>query len=140
MHMYWPIALAVVADVAYQVASKQTPATMNPFASLTLAYLVGAVASAALYFVTSSGGNIFGEWKLANWTTIVLGLAIVGLEAGSIYMFRAGWDVSVGPMVKNAIIAIALLALGFLVYKEPVTGTKVAGIGLCLAGLWLINR
>ena len=138
--MYWPIALAVVADVAYQVASKQTPATMNPFASLTLAYLVGAVASAALYFVTSSGGNIFGEWKLANWTTIVLGLAIVGLEAGSIYMFRAGWDVSVGPMVKNAIIAIALLALGFLVYKEPVTGTKVAGIGLCLAGLWLINR
>lgn len=140
MHMYWPIALAVVADVAYQVASKQTPATMNPFASLTLAYLVGAVASAALYFVTSSGGNIFGEWKLANWTTIVLGLAIVGLEAGSIYMFRAGWDVSVGPMVKNAIIAIALLALGFLVYKEPVTGTKVAGIGLCLTGLWLINR
>ena len=140
MHMYWPIALAVVADVAYQVASKQTPATMNPFASLTLAYLVGAVASAALYFVTSSGGNIFGEWKLANWTTIVLGLAIVGLEAGSIYMFRAGWDVSVGPMVKNAIIAIALLALGFLVYKEPVTGTKVAGIGACLLGLWLINR
>ena len=138
--MYWPIALAVVADVAYQVASKQTPATMNPFASLTLAYLVGAVASAALYFVTSSGGNIFGELKLANWTTIVLGLAIVGLEAGSIYMFRAGWPVSVGPMVKNALIAIALLALGFLVYKEPVTGTKVAGIGLCLAGLWLINR
>ena len=55
-------------------------------------------------------------------------------------MFRAGWDVSVGPMVKNALIAIALLVLGFLVYKEPMTGTKVAGIGLCLAGLWLINR
>ena len=140
MHMYWPIALAVIADVAYQVASKQTPAAMNPFASLTLAYLVGAVASAAIYFMTSSGGNILGEWKLANWTTVVLGLAIVGLEAGSIYMFRAGWDVSVGPMVKNALIAIALLALGYLVYKEPLTGTKIAGVGLCLAGLWLINR
>ena len=140
MHMYWPIALAVVADVAYQVASKQTPAAMNPFASLTLAYLVGAAASAVLYLATSSGGNILGEWKMANWTTVVLGLAIVGLEAGSIYMFRAGWDVSVGPMVKNALIAIALLALGFLVYKEPVTGTKVAGIGACLLGLWLINR
>ena len=140
MHMYWPIALAVVADVAYQVASKQTPADMNPFASLTLAYLVGAAASAVLYLATSSGGNIFGEWKMANWTTVVLGLAIVGLEAGSIYMFRAGWDVSVGPMVKNALIAIALIALGFLVYKEPVTGTKVAGIGACLLGLWLINR
>ena len=140
MNMYWPIALAVVADVAYQVASKQTPATLNPFASLTLAYLVGAVASAVLYFATTWGGSIFAEWKGANWTTVVLGLAIVGLEAGSIYMFRAGWDVSVGPMVKNALIAIALLALGFFAYKEPMTATKIAGVGACLLGLWLINR
>ena len=140
MSMYWPIALAVVADVAYQLASKQTPATMNPFASLTLAYLVGAAASALLYFATSAGGSIFGEWRSANWTTLVLGIAIVGLEAGSIYMFRAGWDVSVGPMVKNAIIAVALLAVGLLVYKEPVTGTKVAGVGAIFLGLWLINR
>ena len=140
MSMYWPIALAVVADVAYQLASKQTPATMNPFASLTLAYLVGAAASAVLYLATSAGGSMLGEWKSANWTTLVLGIAIVGLEAGSIYMFRAGWDVSVGPMVKNAIIAVALLAVGLLVYKEPVTGTKVAGVGAILLGLWLINR
>ena len=140
MSMYWPIALAVVADIAYQLASKQTPATMNPFASLTLAYLVGSAASALLYFATSAGGNILGEWKSANWTTLVLGIAIVGLEAGSIYMFRAGWDVSVGPMVKNAIIAVALLAVGLFVYKEPVTGTKVAGIAAVLMGLWLINR
>ena len=140
MSMYWPIALAVVSDVAYQLASKQTPETMNPFASLTLAYLVGAVASAVLYFATSSGGGIFAEWKSVNWTTFVLGIAIVGLEAGSIYMFRAGWDMSVGPMVKNAIIAVALLAVGLFVYKEPVTGTKIAGIGSILLGLWLINR
>ena len=140
MSMYWPIALAVVADIAYQLASKQTPETMNPFASLTLAYLVGAAATAVLYLATSGGSNILGEWKSANWTTFVLGIAIVGLEAGSIYMFRAGWDVSVGPMVKNAIIAVALLAVGFFVYKEPVTGTKVAGIGSILLGLWLINR
>ncbi|MDO4797689.1 MAG: EamA family transporter [Coriobacteriales bacterium] len=140
MHMYWPIALAVVADIAYQIASKQTPTAMNPFASLTLAYLVGAAASAVIYLITNSGGSILGEWKLANWTTVMLGLAIVGLEAGSIYMFRAGWDVSVGPMVKNALIAIALLALGYLAYKEPMTGTKVAGVGACLLGLWLINR
>lgn len=140
MDMYWPIALTVVADVAYQLASRQTPTTMNPFASLTLAYLVGAAASAVLYLVTSAGGNILGEWKSANWTTLVLGIAIVGLEAGSIYMFRAGWDVSVGPMVKNAVIAVALLALGLLVYKEPVTGAKVAVVGAILLGLWLVNR
>ena len=93
-----------------------------------------------LYLVTSAGSSILGEWKSANWTTYVLGIAIVGLEAGSIYMFRAGWDVSVGPMVKNAVIAVALLAVGLFVYREPVTGTKVAGIGSILLGLWLTSR
>ncbi|MDO4503425.1 MAG: hypothetical protein Q4D06_09660 [Coriobacteriia bacterium] len=140
MQMYWPIALAVVADVAYQIASKQTPAEINPFASPTLAYLVGAAASALIYFLTNSGGNIIGEWKLANWTTVVLGIAVVGLEAGSIYMFRLGWGVSVGPLVKNALIAIALLLLGLLAYKEPITASKIAGVGACLVGLWLINK
>ena len=140
MSMYWPIALAVVADIAYQLASKGTPQTMNPFASLTLAYLVGAVASAAFYLVTSHFGDIAAEWRQANWTTLVLGLAIVGLEAGSIYMFRVGWEVSVGPVLKNAILAIALVAVGYLAYREPVTFTKLAGIGACLLGLWLLNR
>lgn len=138
--MYWPIVLAVAAGVAYQVASKSTPATLNPFASLALAYLVGAATSAAIYLVTSRGGSIVSEWRGANWSTLVLGLAVVGLEAGSIYMFRAGWDVSVGPMVKNALVAIALLALGLFAYREPLTASKVAGVGACLIGLWLTNR
>ena len=140
MNLYWPIALAVLSDIAYQLASKSTPEAMNPFASLTLAYLVGAAASALIYLVTSRAGNLFQEWRLANWTTLVLGLAIVGLEAGSIYMFRVGWEVSVGPVLKNAILAVALVAVGYLAYREPVTFTKLAGIGACLIGLWLLNR
>ncbi len=140
MNLYWPIALAVLSDIAYQLASKSTPEAMNPFASLTLAYLVGAAASALIYLLTSHAGSLFQEWRLANWTTLVLGLAIVGLEAGSIYMFRVGWEVSVGPVLKNAILAVALVAVGYLAYREPVTFTKLAGIGACLIGLWLLNR
>ncbi len=45
MSMYWPIALAVFADVFYQIAAKSTPEGLNPFASLTVTYLIGAVAS-----------------------------------------------------------------------------------------------
>lgn len=141
MSMYWPILLAVASDIAYFLASKSTPAELNPFASLMFAYLVGAAVSAGIYFVSSKGGSdLAGQLRSLNWTTVVLGLAVVGLEAGSIFMFRAGWGVSVGPMVKNAIVAVALLAVGWLVFKEPLTGTKVAGVGMCLAGLWLINR
>ena len=46
----WPIALVVLSNVVYQICAKSVPEEMNPFASLTVTYLVGAVVSAILYF------------------------------------------------------------------------------------------
>lgn len=137
--MYWPIALAVFADIFYQICSKSTPANLNPFASLTITYLVGAAISALIYFMTS-GGNLLAEWREINWTTFILGIAIVGLEAGSIYMYRAGWNMNTGYIVKALILGIALIAIGYFVYKEQFTMTKAAGIIVCLFGLYLINK
>ena len=42
IYMYWPIGLAVLAEVMYQISSKSTPQDLNPFASLTITYLIGA--------------------------------------------------------------------------------------------------
>ena len=137
--MYWPIALAVFADIFYQICSKSTPANLNPFASLTITYIVGAAISAIIYFMTS-GGNLLAEWKEINWTTFILGIAIVGLEAGSIYMYRAGWNMNTGYIVKALILGISLIAVGYFVYKEQFTMTKAAGIIVCLFGLYLINK
>ena len=138
--MYWPIALAVFADVFYQISSKSTPANLNPFASLTITYLIGAAISAVIFFITSGGQSIFAEWKEINWTTFLLGLAIVGLEAGSIYMYKAGWNMNTGYIVKALILGIVLIGVGYFVYKEQFTITKAAGIIVCLIGLFLINK
>ena len=70
----------------------------------------------------------------------MLGLAIVGLEGGSIFMYKAGWAVNSGYVVKAIIIAVALVFVGGLLYREPVTPSKIAGIALCMAGLYFINR
>ena len=137
--MYWPIALAVFADVFYQICSKSTPVSLNPFASLTITYLVGAALSALIFFMTG-GGNLLAEWKEINWTTFVLGLAIVGLEAGSIYMYRLGWNMNTGYIVKALILGIVLIGVGYFLYKEQLTMTKAAGILVCLFGLFLINK
>ena len=137
--MYWPIALAVFADVFYQICSKSTPVNLNPFASLTITYLVGAALSALIFFMTG-GGNLLAEWKEINWTTFVLGLAIVGLEAGSIYMYRLGWNMNTGYIVKALILGIVLIGVGYFLYKEQLTMTKAAGILVCLFGLFLINK
>lgn len=140
IYVFWPIALAVCSDILYQIASKSTPAAINPFASLTITYLIGAAISTAIFFVTSKGGNILHEWSNANWTMFLLGLAIVGLEAGSIYMYRVGWNINTGYIVKSCFLAAALLIVGYLLYKEQISVTKIAGIAVCMVGLFLINR
>ena len=80
----WPIALIVLSNVVYQVCTKSVPEGMNPFASLTVTYLVAALASAVLFFTLGRGGNIFAEYKKINFAPLVLGLVIVGLEVGVI--------------------------------------------------------
>ena len=139
IYMFWPILLAVFADVFYQISAKSTPQTLNPFASLTLTYLVAAAVSLAVFFITG-GHNLPGEMKNINWTTIVLGLAVVGLEAGSIYMYKLGWNINTGYIVKSIILSIALIGVGYFVYNESFSMTKAAGIAACLLGLFLLNR
>lgn len=80
------------------------------------------------------------ELKNINWSAFALGLAIVGLEAGSIYMYKVGWNINTGYMVKSIILACALIAVGYFVYKEAFTLNKAAGIAACLLGLYLINK
>ena len=140
MSMVWPIALLVGADVFYQICAKSTPETLDPFASLTITYLVGAGICFILYEVIGKGGNIIQEWHGVNWTAFILGVAIVGLEVGSIFMYRTGWNLNTGYMVKAIILAMMLVFVGYLLYKEPITATKIAGVCVCLAGLFLINK
>ena len=140
MSLYWPIVLAVCADIVYQISAKSTPETLNPFASLTITYLIGAAISLGIFYITSAGGNFIAELKQINWTAFALGLAIVGLEAGSIYMYKVGWNMNTGYLVKSIILALALIVVGYILYKEQVSGTKIAGIAVCLLGLFLINK
>ena len=140
MNFYWPIILIVVSNVFYHICSKSTPQDINPFASLTVTYLVGAAVSAVLFFVLNPGQNLLAQYKQINWTTWILGIAIVGLEAGSLYMYKVGWSISTGQLVHSAILAICLIFVGYLLYKEAITPTKLVGIVLCLVGLFFINR
>lgn len=140
MQMYWPIILIVVSNIVYHVCSKSTPGDLNPFASLTVTYTVGAVVSAIAFFIQNPGENLWLQYKHINWTAFLLGLAIVGLEAGSIYMYKAGWNISTGQLVYSSILALCLIFVGYFFYRESITFTKVMGILVCLFGLFLINK
>ena len=140
LSMVWPIALIVISNIFYNVCTKSTPEGLDPFASLTVTYLVGALAAAVMYFILHRGGNLFAEYTKINWSVWVLGLSIVGLEAGNIYMYKAGWTLGTGQIVHSALLALCLIVIGVLFYKEQISATKIVGAVVCLAGLYLINR
>ena len=135
----WPIVLVVLSNTIYQICAKSVPKEMNPFASLTVTYLIGAVASAILFFVLGKNGNLIKEYGKLNWAPFVLGLVIVGLEAGWIFAYKAGWQVSTGFIVQSAILSVMLLVVGFFLYHEAFTWNKVVGVVICLIGLVFIN-
>ena len=137
--MIWPLLLIVGSNCLYNICTKSMPEGTNTFGALTVTYLVGAVLSAVLFAVSVKPSGVFHEITKINWTSFVLGLAIVGLEAGYVFLYRAGWKVSNGALTANICLAVALLVIGFLLYKESISIRQVAGIVICGVGLFLIR-
>lgn len=136
----WPLGLVILSNTVYQICAKSVPDTIDPFASLTVTYLVGAVISAILYFVMNRDANLLREYSKLNWAPFVLGVVIVGLEVGFIFAYKAGWQVSTASVVQSAVLAVALLFVGWLLYREQLTWNKLVGVVICLIGLAFINH
>lgn len=140
LSMIWPIALVVISNVVYHICAKGIPRELDTMASMTVTYLVGAVCSAVLFFVMNPGGSLLGEYQKMNPAPVLLGVSVVGLEVGIIYAYKNGWTVSTASIVQSAFVALALLFVGALLYREALTANKVLGIAICLVGLYFINR
>lgn len=139
-NMIWPVALVVLANVFYNICTKSTPADANAFLSLTITYLVAAGISVLLFLGDRSAGSLVSELKQLNWTSLVLGVCIIGLEFGYICIYRAGWPVSMGSLVANLCLACVLMVVGVLLYKEVVTLRQILGLLVCGVGLVLLSR
>ena len=140
MNYYLPVLIVVISNTFYHICSKSAPQNMNTYATLSVTYLVGTVVTFLLYFVTRKDGTLLAEYQNLNWASFGLGVAIVGLEVGFMLMYKVGWPVSTAQIVTSAFLAIALIFVGFLIYKEAITVQKVAGIAICLVGLYLLNK
>ena len=116
MNYYLPLISVIVANVFYHNIAKCQPTNANPFFSLTISYIVSACATFLLFCINN--GNFKADIVNLNWTSFFLGLAIVGIELGYILLYRNGWTISTAALVANITVAILLLIIGFLIYKE----------------------
>ena len=67
----------------------------------TVTYTVSTVFSAVIYFVLKRGGNLILEYRKLNWAPFAFGIVLVGLEAGWIYAYKAGWQVKYPGGIEN---------------------------------------
>ncbi|MGM9629137.1 hypothetical protein [Butyricicoccus sp.] len=135
----WPLLLVIASNTTYHLISNRTPAQVNPFLSLVVTYLVSAATAFVLYLATSGGNGLTQGLSHLNWTSAALGLAVVGLEAGFLYMYRTGWGISVASLTANLAVAVLLLVIGVLCYHEGMSARQLFGAALCVAGLILVN-
>lgn len=134
------IVLIVVSNIVYNIAQKSTPQNANPFAALLITYLTAIIITVIAFLFNKADKGFFQSFGDLNWTSIVLGFAIFGLEFGFLLAYRAGWNISVGSLVANIFLAVMLIPVGVLFYKEGFDLYKIIGAVFCIAGLILINK
>ena len=137
--MLWPILLILLSNTVYNVCTKSTPGNVNAFGALMITYAVATIFTAVIFVFLVKPENVFIELSHVNWTSVVLGMVIVGLELGYIFAYRAGWKVSSASLVANIGLAIVLIFVGAVLYGETITLKQVMGILICCVGLFLIN-
>lgn len=136
---WWPLLLVVLSGVGYQVGLKEVSGIGDPMISLMVTYLAASAVSFVIYFFQSLGKESFLRGVLSvNVSAVGLGLAIVGIEVGTLFMYRAGWAVNVAFVVANSLIVAALMVTGFLLYKEKLSLRQLIGVGISLAGILCI--
>lgn len=134
------IVLIVASNVLYNLCQKSTPQRANPFSALFITYLTAAAISIAVFLLNKNNEGFFQSIKELNWTSIALGISIVGLEFGYLMAYRAGWKISLGSLVANIALSVVLIPIGILFFKEGFGLNKLLGAIFCIIGLILINK
>lgn len=137
---YMPIIIVICSNTLYHVCSKSTPRDANMFMSLIVTYLVATASSIAFYLFSVQNRGLVLDIKSLNWTSILLGIGVFGIELGFIKMYRAGWNISAASLLTNTAISILLIFIGLIFYREHLSSNQMIGIALCLAGLFFFNR
>lgn len=137
---YFSILLAVLSNSCYHLFQKSTPSNLNPIAALIVTYACALFVSITVFFIFVPGVNLIESIRAVNWASILLGFAVVGLELGFLLAYRSGWNISIAGFLANTLVALLLIPVGVLFYKEKLSIINISGFLLCVTGLFLVSR
>jgi uncharacterized membrane protein len=136
---YLPILITILSNVLYHIFIKLTPQDTNPAVALIVTYGTSLLICLAYLFIFPPAGGLVSAFSKTSWVSVALGLSILGLETGFLLAYRAGWDISLAGIVSATAVALVLIPVGLVVFKERLNLFNVFGILLCIIGLILVN-
>ncbi len=137
---YLSVAVAVVSNVLYHVGQRSVPRDLHPLASLLVNYGVAIAGTLLLVPFVPSSKPLLGSLRSANWASVTVGVAIVGVELAVLLAYRAGWNVGLLSITIGSGLAVLLVPVGLILFRERPSATNLAGIVLCIVGLMLVTR
>lgn len=133
-----PVLVIVGSVILYHVSQKNIPKNANPWAVLTLAYagaLIFTFTMWAPWKLTGKPHNLSSSVPMA----LLLALACVGIEAGYLYAYQNGWQITRLTSLASAGISIALLIVGTMFFQETIGVKALVGFLLASAGVVLMQ-
>jgi drug/metabolite transporter (DMT)-like permease len=131
------MAVAVLGGVLYHLAQKAVPAGANPFAVLFHAYVAAALLCLAAVAATAPR-ELRETLTRPSGIALVIGVAVLLIEAGFLFAYRSGWPVGRAALVQSLLMSVILLPVGYFLYQEEVSAARLAGAALCLVGMALL--
>jgi len=134
MQFTW-LVIAILSTFGYHLVLKLTPGTVNPvtYAAVTVLFSLAAV-------LVPDTVPLRESLRQVNWTALALAGVIICLDVGFLLLYRSGFDLSLAQITTQSAAALLLIGVGVAVFRERLTLANLAGIVLCVAGLWLISR
>lgn len=136
---YFSITLAILSSALYHFVAKSTPSNVNFTVSLLVTYAFAFVVTLLGFFFFPATEGITAELKKLNWASIVLAIAVVGIEFGFLLTYRAGWNLGIAAVLVVVIASLILVPVAIFVFKDKLNWVNIAGILVCLAGLVMLN-
>jgi drug/metabolite transporter (DMT)-like permease len=133
-----PLLAAVIGNILYHLSSKSAPAAASPFAILSMVYMVGFLGSATLALTLDGTKPATLLPLLAQPAILILALAVILIEVGFLYAYRAGAPVSTSSLVVNSTVALVLAGIGVLVFREGLNWRMALGMIITIVGVALI--
>lgn len=137
---YLSLFLTIFANILYHFAQKSTSEKINPMFSLIITYSVALFLSLILFFSIRGEKSLMFNIQQLNFSSILLGGAIVLLELGFLLAYRAGWNISTASILSTIVVTIALIPIGILLFKDNINKQNILGIVISILGIILINK